>query len=174
MLFENLETDRLLLKNIAREDNEFILEQFSDENINKYLYDAEPLTDIGEANEIIDFYLQPEPQGQHRFILVRKSDGAKMGTCGFHCLDVIHKKIDIGYDLKKEFQGNGYMQEALNASINYLLLNFDIQRIDAHIYYENEPSIMLAKKLGFSFYGESELCMFRNQEYLHHIYTRYK
>lgn len=174
MFFKELETDRLLLKNISKDDNEFILDQFSDDNVNEYLYDAEPLTNITEANELIDYYLQPEPRGQHRWILVQKSDGIKMGTCGFHCLDTIHKVIDIGYDLKKEYWGNGYMQEAVKASINYLLLNFDIHRIDAHIYYENERSINLAKKLGFSFYGESEICVFREHEYLHHIYTMYK
>lgn len=173
MLFKKIETERLLLENISKVDNEFILSHFSDDDVNKYLYDAEPMIDITEANEIIDFYMQPEPRGQHRWILVRKSDGIKIGTCGFHCLDMIHKKIDIGYDLKKEFWGNGYMQEAVTASINYLMLNFDIHRIDAHIYCENERSILLAEKLGFSFYGESETCVFRDQEYLHHIYTRY-
>ena len=172
-MFKKIETDRLLLENISKEDNEFILSQFSDHDVNKYLYDAEPMIDITEANELIDFYMQPEPRGQHRWILVRKSEGIKMGTCGFHCLDMLHKKIDIGYDLKKEFWGNGYMQEAVKASINFIILNFDIHRIDAHIYCENERSIILAKKLDFSFYGESEICVFRGLEYLHHIYTRY-
>ena len=172
-MFKKLETDRLLLENISKEDNEFILAQFSDNDVNKYLYDAEPMIDISEANELIEFYMQPEPRGQHRWVLVRKSDGIKMGTCGFHCLDRINKKIDIGYDLTKEFRGYGYMQEALKASINYVMQDFDIHRIDACIYCENERSIMLAKKLGFSFYGESEMYIFREHEYLHHIYTMY-
>lgn len=171
MLFKELETDRLLLKNISKEDNTFILSQFSDNDVNKYLYDAEPMMDITEADSLIDFYLQPEPRGQHRWILIRKSDGTKMGTCGFHCLDMIYKKIDIGYDLKKGFWGNGYMQEALKAAINFVLLTFDIHQIDAHIYHKNEKSIILAEKLGFSFYNEAEICEFRDQPYLHHIYT---
>jgi ribosomal-protein-alanine N-acetyltransferase len=173
MLFKELETDRLILKNISEEDNKFILSQFSDDDVNKYLYDAKPMIDISEANELIEFYMQPEPRGQHRWILVRKSDGAKMGTCGFHCMDTIHKKIDMGYDLKKEFWGNGYMQEAVKSSIDFISQNFDIHQIDAHIYCENEKSIMLVKKLGFLFYGQSEMCVFREQEYLHHIYTMY-
>lgn len=63
------------------------------------------------------------------------------------------------------------MQEALKAAINFVLLNFDIHQIDAHIYYKNERSIILAKKLGFSFYEKTEICVFRDQPYLHHIYT---
>lgn len=174
MLFKDLETDRLLLKNISREDNTFILSQFSDKDVNKYLYDAEPMMDITEADELIDFYIHSELKGQHRWILIRKYDGAKIGTCGFHCLDILHKKIDIGYDLKKEFWGNGYMTEALNTAIDFILQNYDIHQIDAHIYYKNEESILLAQKLGFSFYNETELCVFRDQSYLHHIYTRKK
>lgn len=173
MVFNELDTHRLLLKNLAEEDNKFILSQFSDKDVNEYLYDAEPMVDIREANELITFYNQPEPRGQHRWVLVRKSDDLKIGTCGFHCFDKTNKKIEIGYDLKKIFWGNGYMQEALNVSINFISMNFDIRRIDAHIYYENEKSIALAKKLGFMFYGESEKCVFREHEYIHYIYTKY-
>lgn len=90
MLFKELETDRLLLKNISKEDNTFILSQFSDNDVNTYLYDAEPIMDITEADDLINFYTQPESQGQNRWILIRKSDGTRMGTCGFHCFDMIH------------------------------------------------------------------------------------
>ena len=43
MLFKELETDRLILKNISPEDNEFIYTLFSNDQVNKYLFDAEPL-----------------------------------------------------------------------------------------------------------------------------------
>lgn len=65
------------------------------------------------------------------------------------------------------------MQEAVKATIDSITESLDIQRIDAHIYYDNEKSIALAKRLGFSFYGETEIYVFREKEYLHHIYTLY-
>ena len=171
MLWKELETERLILKNISKDDHDFVLGHFSDSNVVKYLYDAEPMKDMVEAYELIDSYLEPEPRGHHRWVLVRKSDGIKLGTCGFHCLDTAQRKIEIGYDLNKDFWGNGYMQEALKASINYLLQNSDIQQIDAHISIDNEKSIQLVKKLGFVFGGECKIYVFRGQEYLHHIYT---
>ena len=58
MFFTNLETEILLLKNIDVNDREFIFDMFSDEVVNKYLFDAEPLTDISGADEIIEFYLE--------------------------------------------------------------------------------------------------------------------
>lgn len=171
MIFKELETKRLLLKNIAMDDADFILSQFSDNDVNEYLFDEEPMTDITEAIDLINFYICPEPRGQHRWILVRKSDGVRIGTCGFHCWDRKSNYIEIGYDMKKAFWGNGYMQEAVEAIIKLAKEKLMVHRIDAHIYYQNERSIALVSKLGFHFNGETEKLVFREKEYLHHIYT---
>jgi len=48
---------------------------------------CQPVADMEGAKEIIDFYLQPEPRAQHRWILVTKKGGVKIGTCGFHAWD---------------------------------------------------------------------------------------
>jgi [ribosomal protein S5]-alanine N-acetyltransferase len=79
VLFKNIETERVILKNIDIDDREFIFSQFSDDVVNRYLFDAEPLEDIQGADEIINFYIQPEPRLQHRWIIMRKSDGTKIG-----------------------------------------------------------------------------------------------
>ncbi len=62
MLFKELETERLFLKNISTCDRDFILEQFSNNEVNRYLFDAEPLTDVFGADDITDFYIQPEQE----------------------------------------------------------------------------------------------------------------
>ena len=77
MFYKELETERMYLKNIGKEDREFILHQFSDETINRYLFDAEPISNLEEADEIISYYRQREPRGHHRWILVNKCDGTK-------------------------------------------------------------------------------------------------
>ena len=81
MLFNNINTKGLILKNIALEDRNFIFSQFSDAVVTKYLFDEEPLTDIEGADEIVNFYIQPEPRLQHCYIIMRKSDGMKMVIC---------------------------------------------------------------------------------------------
>jgi hypothetical protein len=43
MLFTCLNTERLLLKNIAEDDKEFIFSQFSNDSVNRHLFDAEPM-----------------------------------------------------------------------------------------------------------------------------------
>ena len=169
MFFENLETGRLILKNIGNEDRDFIYSMFSNEDVNKYLFDAEPLTDISGADEIINFYLEPEPKNQHRWIIVRKTDNVKMGTCGFHCWDHDNAIVDMGYDLKKDFWGNGFMQESLNKIIEFAKNKMSIMGINACIYMENTKSINLVEKLNFIKNGTKNE-IFRGKEYLHHIY----
>ena len=172
MFFTDLETERLFLKNIDTSDKDFIFSQFSDDVVNRYLFDAEPLTDINGADEIIEFYLQPEPRAQHRWIIIRKSDNLKMGTCGFHCWNPSNHTVDIGYDLKEQFWGNGYMQEAINEIIPFAKNKMLIEAISACIYIDNHRSIKLAKKLGFVLSGYSTE-LFRNKEYQHNRYSLY-
>jgi len=172
MLFYDIETERLVLKNISSDDRDFIFSQFSDDVVNRYLFDAEPLTNVEGADEIIDFYIQPEPRLQHRWIMVRKSDSVKMGTCGFHCWNHKECKVEIGYDLKEEFWGNGYMQEAIKEIITSATKNMNIKEISACISIDNKRSIRLAENLGFVLSGSSYELL-RGKKYLHNIYSLY-
>jgi [ribosomal protein S5]-alanine N-acetyltransferase len=171
MFFKDLETDRLILKSISSEDRDLILEQFSDDTINHYLFDSEPLSNLEEADEIIDFYIQPEPRAQHRWIIILKSNDSKIGTCGFHCWDKTNSSVDIGYDLQKEYWGQGIMTEALQEILSFALHNMGVTRIDAHIYVDNQKSVAIAQKLGLKWNGNTEMCVFRGKEYPHHIFS---
>lgn len=171
MLFHEIETERLLLKNISYEDRAFILNQFSNDSINRYLFDAEPLNSLDEAHELINFYLQPEPRMQHRWILTLKNNSAKIGTCGFHCWDKNLNCVDIGYDLQEEYWGQGLMSEALNAILDFAQNEMKVRQVHAHIYVDNSKSIRLVERFGFTFSSETEIFQFRGQQYLHNIYS---
>lgn len=172
MLFNDIKTERLFLKNIAIDDRDFIFSQFSNDVVNKYLFDAEPLTDIQGADEIINFYIEPEPRLQHRWIILRKSDGMKIGTCGFHCWNQRDCKVEVGYDLKEEFWGNGYIQEAMKKIITFAKSEMHIKEISACIYIDNARSIRAIENLGFVLSGSSYE-LFRGKEYLHNRYSLY-
>lgn len=170
MFFQDLETERLLLRSIAPEDAEFMFRQFSDPVVCRYLFDEEPFTDIQQAVELIGFFRQSEPRGQHRWILVRKADGVPMGTCGFHRWDREGKTAETGYDLQEEFWGKGYMREAMERIIQFAKENMGLRSINAVIYPGNPRSIALAERLGFKLRGET--CeVFRGERIPHHLYT---
>jgi len=170
MFYNNLETERLILKNIDSDDREFIYHQFSDDEVNRYLFDAEPLSSLEDADDLIAFYQEEEPRSHHRWVITRKSDGMKIGTCGLHCWDQEKSKVEIGYDLKKDDQGKGYIVEALSEMIEFIKREMKVQRINACIYVGNQRSIQLVQKFGFEFSGTMNE-LFRGNRYEHHIYS---
>lgn len=170
MIFHNLETERLFLRSVSYEDVEFLAEHFTNEDVNRHLYDEQALKDFADAEGLVEFFSQPEPRTYHRWILVRKCDGAKIGTCGVHCWQVGKGISEIGYDLSPKFWGRGYMTEALRAVIAFAAEEMVLIRLDAHIYPENEKSVRIARKLGFRFMGRTEMYYNGGREYEHHIY----
>ncbi len=165
----NLETKRLLLKCIDQSDREFIFEEFQNDFINQFLFDAEPMTDIKEADDLIEFYTMPEPRNQNRWVLIHKLEKLKMGTCGFHFWDREKKKVEIGFELMPQYTGNGYMAEAIEAIIDFARTKMEINKIIAIVFIDNINCKKLLEKFGFKMVGKEE-CSFRGKMYLHDIY----
>ena len=117
-MFVNIETKRLLLKCVDQSDREFIFEEFQNDFINKYLYDEEPMTDIEQADDLIEFYNIKEPRNQNRWVLINKLENKIMGTCGFHLWDRKENKVELGFELMQQYNGKGYMTEAVEAIID--------------------------------------------------------
>ena len=170
MIFRNLETSRLLLRNISDEDSELVYSLFSNSEVNRYLFDAEPLTDLQGAEEIISYYTESEPRNHHRWVLISKENSTAIGTCGFHRWNREAASCDIGYDLLPRFWGNGYMSEALLEIISFAYKEMRIRTVYACIYPRNTKSIRLAENSGFKFYGQMRDEVFRGEAYPHQVY----
>jgi len=97
-------------------------------------------------------------------------EGTKIGTCGFHCWNPSEGVCDIGYDLNPDFEGEGYMTEAISTLLKFAQNEMKLKKMNACIFVENEKSIKLVEKFGFKYQGETESTVFRGQTYLHKIY----
>ncbi len=169
MLFTDLETERLWLKNISISDAGFIYEQFSSDFINKYLFDYDPLSSIEEAIDLIKFYTVPEPRKQHRWILILKESGIRIGSIGYHCWDNEKRQAEIGYDLKEEYNGYGFMNEAFSVVLSFGHNRMNLEVLLAIIYVENLASIKVVEKYGFQQTG-TRYDTFHDHQYLHYLY----
>ena len=147
--FPPLETTRLLLRPISQADSEFVVEHFLNPDVQRYLYDEEPMTTTAQALAIIDFYTASPGALFNRWVLVRKADQQPLGTCGFHKWSRLHRRAEIGYDLSPAYQGHGYMREAVGAMIEYGFGQMDLYRIEALVAVENERSLALLRHLAF-------------------------
>lgn len=169
-MFTNLETNRLVLKCVDQSDRDFIFEEFQNDFINRYLYDEEPMTDISQADELINFYTLAEPRKQNRWVLIDKTTNKKLGTCGYHLWNPDHKEVEIGFELMEQHTGKGYMQEAVEAIIEFARQKMKVERINAIVSINNINCIKLLEKLRFIKVGEKET-EFRGHMYFHHIYA---
>jgi len=172
-MFTNLETQRLFLKCIDQRDRAFIFEEFQNEFINRYLFDEEPMTDIPQADQLIEFYCRIEPRMQNRWVLVEKHTGAKLGTCGYHRWKPDLKEVEIGFELMEPYNGNGYMQEAVTAIIDFARQQMQVTTIRAIVYQGNVKCKRLLEKLQFVKTGNEET-EFRGKYYPHDIYLLQK
>jgi len=151
--FPDLETERLILRQLTLEDADFIFRHFSDSAVTQYLMDEPPVTEYAQAQEIIRFYLEPAGKTHNRWGLVRKSDQQLIGTCGYHKWDKRYFRAEIGYDLSPGYWGQGYMAESLRAVLQNGFQRMGLNRIDALVYIENDRSVRLLQQLGFKLEG---------------------
>jgi [ribosomal protein S5]-alanine N-acetyltransferase len=145
--FPPLETPRMNLRILTLEDSQAVFTHFSDVEVTRFM-DIEPCQDIKEAEEIIQYHLD---DSGCRWGLFEKNTEKFMGTVGFHYLRKNGKFIaEVGFDLSKDYQGKGFMSEAMKQVVAFGFTQMKLDLIDATVEPANERSIHLLKKLGFT------------------------
>lgn len=167
--FPDLETERFILRNMKEEDTPFIFHQFSDPRVTQYLMDEPPVSNMEEAQGIVDYYLDAEGKNHNRWIIIRKTDGRPVGTCGFHKWDAAHLRAEIGYDLAADCWGQGIMSEVLRVVIDSGFERMKLNRIDAVVYIGNQRSIGVLKKMGFQQEGILREYYYLNETFHDHV-----
>lgn len=89
------------------------------------------------------------------YALCRRSDGAYMGGIGLMPKrDVEARTFETGYWIGKEFWGDGYMTEALQAFTVWAFQTFaELARIEASVFEGNDASVRVLKRAGFQAEG---------------------
>ena len=164
-LFSNyraLQSERLLLRKITRQDIPDIFEIYSNREVMLYFDDRYAFESIAEAEQMVSGYDKAlHDKTGMRWGIVLKDSGKLVGTCGFHAISDYHKRIEIGYDLNRDYWGKGIMKEALSLIIGHAFEHSEVNRIEAFVEPPNTASRVLLEKLGFSLEGtlrEHEMC----------------
>ncbi|MDF2589301.1 MAG: hypothetical protein K0S41_3142 [Anaerocolumna sp.] len=152
-LIEPFETKRMQFRLLEDKDLGVIYRQFSDPDMCKYF--SEPPCTKNEAKEIIEHYRNPVGKGYLRYGMFDKNNDTFIGTCGYHYLDSNLKQVEIGYDIWKDFWGQGFISEALPELINICFTELDVNCIYILTHPENNASKASVKKFGFT---ECEPC----------------
>ncbi|OCA84019.1 acetyltransferase [Bacillus sp. FJAT-27225] len=174
-MFPTLETDRLVLREISKDDTGGIFACFSNENVTRF-YGQEPLERIVQAEAFVDFFAKnyKEKRGIRWGIEIKGHQGI-IGTIGFNAWSPKHKRAEIGYEIHPEHWRKGYTSEAVLKAIQYGFDELGLARIGAVVFINNEASNNLLNKLGFQKEGILRDYMYQNGEtYDTYVYSLLK
>ncbi|WP_026675462.1 GNAT family N-acetyltransferase [Alkalihalobacterium bogoriense] len=159
--FPSLETERLHLRKITKEDATSMFTYLSDAEVMQY-YGLAPFRSIEEVYDEIDWYdsLWKENKGI-RWGITLKDEGKVIGSCGFHNKVNRHFRTEIGFELTKEKWQKGIAAEALKPILLYGFTEWELQRVEALIEPANIASQRLVEKIGFQQEG-----LLRSYEYV--------
>jgi len=152
--FPQLETKRLILRELTHDDIDVVLKHFADEEVARY-QDAHPTRSNDEAKEIIDWGkgLLEHKMGA-LWGIFRREDDSFLGqiNCVLRADNNFTMNVhraEIGYDLTPPYWGKGYMSEAAASVIPYIFTGTPIDRIEGIVHTENIRSHKVLERAGF-------------------------
>jgi len=146
-IFPEIESTRVLLRKLSLADKMAIFENYSDVDIYKNFMDK-PFEKIEQAENLIkSFNSEFEKKEGITWAIDVKKDRICVGTISIVIID--EESAEIGYDLKKEYWGQGIMSEALKKVIEFSRKELLLKRLKADTYTSNNRSCSLLKNNGF-------------------------
>ncbi len=147
--FPILETSRLTLRQITKNDANEIFVLRSDTRVMKYI--LRPIAEtLEDALQLIQIVADAETNNNGiTWAITLKENGQLIGTIGYWQIKKEHYRAEIGYLLSPDFQRKGMMQEALTTVIHYGFAEMKLHTIEADVDPKNTPSISLLERNKF-------------------------
>ena len=146
-----LETERLILREIVESDDEFILDLLNQPSFIKYIGNRN-VQNLEQSREFIETRYRKSyaDNGFGLYAVELKETGESIGMCGFVKRDTL-PDADIGFAFLPQFERKGYAFESADAVMKYGREVLNLKRVLAITTQNNESSIKLLEKLGFTF-----------------------
>ena len=151
---KTLETERLILRKIRREDAIIAFKNWcNSDEVDKYvLWKKHPKleTTVKLYEEWIEEYKDDKT---FRWIVELKENRDLIGTIDVSSRFIHHGSCEIGYCYSDKYWNNGYATEALKAVIKYLFEECDADVVNAEFMANNPASGRVMEKSGMQFEG---------------------
>jgi RimJ/RimL family protein N-acetyltransferase len=145
------ESERLVLSPTSIEDAAFVLELLNSPKWIQNIGDRN-VHSLEDAKDYIRTKMLPQVQtlGFGNYTLIRKTDGAKIGSAGLYSRDGIDG-VDIGFAMFSQFEGKGYAFEASSKLMELAKGEFQLSKVSGITLETNKASQRLLEKLGLKF-----------------------
>jgi RimJ/RimL family protein N-acetyltransferase len=160
-----IETERLILRELRLSDLDGMFELDSNPLVHKYLGNKPVKTKDESLNIIESVRKQYQERGIGRWAAIEKSSGAFIGWSGLRLntefnMNGFTNYYDVGYRLIPKFWGKGYATESGKVAINYAFNHLKLSDLYATTEINNQASHHALLKLGLTyvedFYFEQE------------------
>jgi len=146
-----LQTQRLLLRQFTVDDAEFILTLLNEPSFLRYIGDKK----VRNLNDARQYILNGpvatyERYGFGLYLVELRDSHTSIGMCGLLKREELPEP-DIGFALLPDFWNKGLAFEASTAVLNDARERLNLQRILAITSLDNDASINLLQRLGFTF-----------------------
>ncbi len=147
--FQNLESDRLLLRQITPEDLQEVFELRSNAETMKYI--PRPLvTTMDEALEHITMIQDKLEKNEGiNWAITLKGDTKLIGIIGHYRMKWEHFRSEIGYMILPECHGKGIATEAIQLMIDFGFNQMNMHSLEGIIDPANTASARVLEKNGF-------------------------
>lgn len=146
-----LETERLFVRRFSVDDAQFILTLLNEPSFIRYIGDKK-VRNVEDARQYIlnDPVASYERNGFGLCLVELKESHTPIGMCGLLKRDELPDP-DIGFAFLPDFWNKGFALEASTAVLNDARERLRLQRILAITSLDNDASIKLLERLGFTF-----------------------
>jgi ribosomal-protein-alanine N-acetyltransferase len=152
--FPTLETPRLVLRRIGRDDAAALFAIMRDEETMRY-WSCRPYIALAQAHAKIDQLDADLAEGNAIYwAIARRGEPDLLGICGFNAWRK-HRRGDISYIVGRPHWGTGIMREALPAMLSYGFTALDLHSVEAGVTPGNDGSVALLERLGFCLEGHT-------------------
>lgn len=150
-MFKPLKTERLLIRPVCPRDVNALIARRNDPEVAQYQDWPVPCERVS-AEKIAAEDANGQAPNSWRMLTIADSEDTqvygdvnmRIGSDGIAV---------VGYALAREFWGNGYATEALNAVVQWMFEECDVVRIDATIHPDHFRSGRMLENCGFEFVG---------------------
>lgn len=147
--FPELESDRLLFRKIWLSDAKDLLLIRSNDDVMRFM-DVDRFESISDAEKLINSIEEAyKKQEGIAWAIIERHSNSFIGYFGFWRMIPEHCRAEIGYALKSEFWGKGYMCETINCMVRFGFKEMKLHSIEANVNPLNERSKKVLERVGF-------------------------
>jgi [ribosomal protein S5]-alanine N-acetyltransferase len=147
--FPELESERLIFRKILQSDAKALFLLRSNDEVLRFM-DVPRHYSISDSEKLIRTLDESyENEAGINWVIVEKHTNSFAGYFGYWRIIPEHCRAEIGYALKPEYWGKGYMYETINFMARFGFEEMKLHSIEANVNPLNERSKKVLERIGF-------------------------